>query len=316
MATFKVGEKVRFLHEKQEGVVMRIISAKMLEVLVDDFVEMEVAVSDVVKIDSAESVFKREEEDEPQEESFGPRVELPSSLAIVTKGREGADFFLINPTRDELLFSLVVRLKHKYRSLNSGVVAAGGQRLAGRLDLESFNHCSRIHLQVIRHPMDDSSTLRTPFVLEISPKGEIQGQKPTYMEDLKLEGYRFVLEEVKVEATAQESAPVAPSTHITADSFREVAEVVDLHIHKVVSNPMGMDSATMLKLQLDHFDRKITDALMAGRHEIVFIHGIGDGVLKREIHDRLRGFAFVKQFSLADPLKYGNGATWVEIRGI
>lgn len=306
---------MRFLHERQEGVVMRIISNKMLEVLVDDFVEMEVSVNDVVKIDSAEAVFKREEEVTPEEEFARPRIELPASMAVITKGREGADIYLLNPTRDELLFSLSVRLKHKYRGLNAGLVGPNQQRLAARLDLDTFDHATKIHLQVLRHSPDDTTSLRTPFILEISPKTDVRGQKDIYLDDLKMDGYRFVLEEIEVQETTPEVTNT-PTSHISAKTFTEVAEVVDLHIHKIVDNALGMDAAMMLKFQLDHFDRKITDALMAGRHEIVFIHGIGDGTLKREIHQRLKGFAFVKQFSLADPLKYGNGATWVEIRSI
>jgi hypothetical protein len=119
-----------------------------------------------------------------------------------------------------------------------------------------------------------------------------------------------------VEPVIEEETEAQTTSAIKASSFSDVPEIVDLHIHKIVKNPMGMDASTMLNMQLAHFDRKLTDALMNSCHQIVFIHGIGDGVLKREIHSRLAGFGFVKSYALADPLKYGNGATLVTIHGI
>ncbi len=50
---FKVGEKVRLLHHKGEGIVQRLISPTRIEVLIDDFYEMEVGVGEIVRINAA-----------------------------------------------------------------------------------------------------------------------------------------------------------------------------------------------------------------------------------------------------------------------
>ena len=46
---FKVGEKIRLLHAKGEGIILKLISPTRLEVLIDDFYEMEVGIGEVVK---------------------------------------------------------------------------------------------------------------------------------------------------------------------------------------------------------------------------------------------------------------------------
>jgi dsDNA-specific endonuclease/ATPase MutS2 len=42
-------------------------------------------------------------------------------------------------------------------------------------------------------------------------------------------------------------------------------------------------------------------------------HGIGDGVLRREIEKKLSTFNFIKGSRLGEPRLYGNGATVVEL---
>jgi len=87
---------------------------------------------------------------------------------------------------------------------------------------------------------------------------------------------------------------------------------VDLHIETLVSNPQSMDDSMKLKKQLDVFKQCLDSAVELGYRKLVFIHGVGVGVLKMEIHKVLRTYDNLT-FRDASISRYGIGATEVLI---
>ncbi|MCF6306905.1 MAG: Smr/MutS family protein [Flavobacteriaceae bacterium] len=87
---------------------------------------------------------------------------------------------------------------------------------------------------------------------------------------------------------------------------------VDLHIHQLTSSTRGMDNFDMLTLQLDTAKRQIEFAMSKKIQRIVFIHGVGEGVLKTELEYLLKHYDHLKFYD-ADYQKYGVGATEVYI---
>lgn len=85
---------------------------------------------------------------------------------------------------------------------------------------------------------------------------------------------------------------------------------VDLHIEKLVNSFKGMNNHDILTLQLDTARRQIEFATRKRIQKIVFIHGVGEGVLKAEL-DYLLGRYENLKFYDADYQKYGLGATEV-----
>ena len=55
---------------------------------------------------------------------------------------------------------------------------------------------------------------------------------------------------------------------------------VDLHIHQLVQNFRGMQNHEMLNLQIETAKRRLEFAIKNRIQRIVFIHGVGEGVLK------------------------------------
>lgn len=89
------------------------------------------------------------------------------------------------------------------------------------------------------------------------------------------------------------------------------ARVLDLHIEKLVKSTRGMTSGDMLEYQL-RYARTAIDAARAERHRrLIFIHGVGDGVLKDELIHMLKGYPRCRYFDAPFHL-YGEGATEVE----
>lgn len=87
---------------------------------------------------------------------------------------------------------------------------------------------------------------------------------------------------------------------------------VDLHIHKLVPSSRGMSNFEILNLQMDTAKRQLEFAMQKRIQKIVFIHGVGEGVLKAEL-DFLFGRYENIRFYDADYSKYGVGATEVYI---
>ena len=86
---------------------------------------------------------------------------------------------------------------------------------------------------------------------------------------------------------------------------------VDLHIHQLVPKTRGLDNFEMLNIQLDTARYKITFAISKKIQRIVFIHGVGEGVLRYELHRLLKEYEDQLKFYDADYQKYGIGATEV-----
>ncbi|ALJ04238.1 DNA mismatch repair protein MutS [Pseudalgibacter alginicilyticus] len=95
------------------------------------------------------------------------------------------------------------------------------------------------------------------------------------------------------------------------DRYEPTMEV-DLHIHQLVKSSRGMSNHDMLTLQLDTARRQLDFAISKRIQKIVFIHGVGEGVLKVEL-DYLFGRYNNVKFYDANYQKYGLGATEVYI---
>lgn len=95
------------------------------------------------------------------------------------------------------------------------------------------------------------------------------------------------------------------------DRFEPTMEV-DLHIHQLVKSYKGMTNHDMLSLQLETAKRQLDFAISKRIQKIVFIHGVGEGVLKVELEYLFGRYNNVKFYD-ANYQKYGVGATEVYI---
>lgn len=87
---------------------------------------------------------------------------------------------------------------------------------------------------------------------------------------------------------------------------------VDLHIQQLTNSTRGMSNTEMLNLQLDTAQRQLEFAIKKRIQKVVFIHGVGEGVLKEELNYLFRRYENVKYYD-AEYQKYGLGATEVYI---
>lgn len=82
----------------------------------------------------------------------------------------------------------------------------------------------------------------------------------------------------------------------------------DLHIEKLVKNHKSLSNFDILNIQTETAKKHIEFAIRNRIPKIVFIHGVGEGVLKSELDFMLGRYDNIS-FQDANYQKYGQGAT-------
>ena len=92
----------------------------------------------------------------------------------------------------------------------------------------------------------------------------------------------------------------------------QAAMEVDLHIHQLVAKSKHLSNFDMLTIQLEAAKRQLEFAISKRIQRVVFIHGVGEGVLRSELEYLFGRYDNVKFYD-ADYQKYGRGATEIYI---
>lgn len=107
-----------------------------------------------------------------------------------------------------------------------------------------------------------------------------------------------------------------PSDPVLSSIVRRNGNIleVDLHISELVDTTAGLSNADMLNLQIDTFRKVMDDNRNNKGQRIVFIHGKGEGVLRKALMKELANRYKGNDVQDASFREYGFGATQVTIR--
>ena len=98
-----------------------------------------------------------------------------------------------------------------------------------------------------------------------------------------------------------------------ADKIREnlspARSVIDLHIDKLTDHWQQLTNFEILTSQLNNFEKYYELAIAHKQATLIVIHGVGEGILRNEIHDILKLKKEVKSFVNQFHPLYGYGAT-------
>ncbi len=93
------------------------------------------------------------------------------------------------------------------------------------------------------------------------------------------------------------------------ENLSPARSVIDLHVEKLTDNWKNLSSFDILTLQLNTFEKFYELSIVHRQSQLIVIHGIGEGRLRDEIHERLRHKHEVKSFVNQFHPLYGYGAT-------
>lgn len=113
-------------------------------------------------------------------------------------------------------------------------------------------------------------------------------------------------------ATARANEPVTAQPSPVKKRSTEVPEL-DLHIEELVERPRGLSNSEMLRIQLEYFEMFMAEAMQNRWPKVVVIHGVGEGVLRAAVRERMAAWPHVSYHD-ASYTKYGYGATEILIR--
>ena len=122
-------------------------------------------------------------------------------------------------------------------------------------------------------------------------------------------------EELK-RAMLQKSEPQVAKKNVPGKKRERISPIVevDLHIHQLLETTAGMDNAAILSYQMDQFRETLEQYKNKKGQKIVFIHGKGEGVLRKEILKELKTKYSTYYVQDASFREYGFGATMITIR--
>lgn len=105
-----------------------------------------------------------------------------------------------------------------------------------------------------------------------------------------------------------------PQTLVKRENSKNGIIEIDLHIGELLDDTRGMSNSEMLNYQLDKFREVMEQYKNKREQRIVFIHGKGDGVLRKAVLDELKRKYPNCRHQDASFQEYGFGATMVTIK--
>ena len=341
----KIGDRVKFLNDVGGGIVTGYMGKNMVFVENEDGFEVPYPVSKLINVDDpslnrsepgiAKTTVEKPPRPEVKEQEGGRIIDGKDSpdfyFGIVpddSKNPAGGDvrFYLINDSNYLLLY----RYAH-YSAGSFNTIKTGEMQPNSRLELEvlgqdELNELPEFSFQII-YFIDNDKQLNQAIekVFKISPvkfykeksfpensfipRNALMFQITqhvlvTEMDKLTHDDFKKVVE------AKERTEPKVPVNKIV---IPEIAEV-DLHINELIDNPAGLSNKEILEIQKEKVENEMRWAIRNKVKRIVFIHGVGQGILKQEVARLLRSKFPKYAFQDASFKEYGFGATMVILR--
>ncbi len=244
--------------------------------------------------------------------------------------------FLVNNTSYQVVYSFAVCTNNEDAGLAVGYIYPNTEKLLNTVTRNEIDKWSSVLVQLLFHnktafkarlPIQQRIAIKSSFFTNIDKLKSLGGiNKHAFLITVvalnaiaKLEKQELfsMVDKYKKEKAPEVKRPIGferSGKYInSADDFFKILtnEIeVDLHIEELTDFFTGMSNGEIVEFQLEYF-RKCMDRAMASHiHKIVFIHGVGNGTLKRELLNELKNYKGIKIEDGAYN-KYGGGATQI-----
>jgi len=317
-----IGDKVRMLRGREEGVITRFLTGNMVEMEIEDGFRIPVLKSELVVVSPLEATrFRNESPVDPVKAPSRPDILANKGfyLAFVPQNDRDMAVHLVNNTDWELPFTVGEERGTRFQGLQTGVLKARAQLKLNQLySMEKFEEWPTFVVQALWF-RPGSATLRQPLLKRLKPRAQSFFKHKKTVPILNQNGHLFQVDEENdkpVEPEALRQQMLEPKGEaIEAISVERPSAIVDLHIEQLLPEGPGKRSTgELLELQLKTFEAKLEGAIANGMDEITFIHGVGNGVLRNELHRRLGKHTGVRFFEDAQKERFGYGATKVKLK--
>lgn len=346
----EAGDRVRFLNEVGGGIVSR-TEGSLVFVEDEDGFEVPVAMHEVVVVEKgrveaaapgrspveedkhhneaiSEPEAYHEELEEEGHDDFNPRL----YLAYIKTGNNQTETgklqaYLINDSNYYCSYLMSELGEDGFmHALHQGSMAPNSKLELDEQEAAALD--KRFHLQLLLYKKGKPYPALDPVSIVITIKARkfyrdnsfrandffyqpavlfplIKNELEQKMEALSERETRAIIRE-------KEAGSVQPEKKAKRKSTPELLEV-DLHIHELIDSSNGLTNGEILQLQMDKFHAVMQENKSAKGRRLVFIHGVGNGVLKNEIRKQLERKYKGLAYQDASFKEYGYGATMVLI---
>ncbi|GAA4430762.1 DUF2027 domain-containing protein [Pontibacter saemangeumensis] len=314
-----VGDRVRLMSGREEGIITRILDNNIVEVAIDNDFTIPVARREVVVIAKEEANYLKDDEDiQPAVKKVTAAPVFAAQgiyLALVHQSEELLAVTIINNSDYDVLFTSGEEREGKYRGLQNDRLTPKTTRVVTHYHLKDFEKWPGMLVQFIQH-RNGSPTLYEPVTKRVQFRANSFYKSKKTAPVLNKEAYLFQLDQKPVAVDTDKITEKLINATAQHESFKLQApeHEVDLHIEKLVDDYSGLSNSAILKIQLEKFQDSLERAIAANMHEIVFIHGAGNGILRKELQKVLSRTAGIRFFEDARKEKFGYGATLVKLK--
>jgi len=331
-----IGDKVRLVHGKEEGIIYAFLPGNVVEVEIEDGFRIPVLRNEVVTISPVEAqrmvksggVQTLAAQSDKIVSRSAVFAEKGIFLAFVSINDRAVTVHMVNNTDWILPFVATAWEESVSNGLAAGALQPRSSQKLSELQMKDFESWPTFDFKILYY-REGKHLLPQPLLKKLKCRAQSFYKSKAQAPVLAREAFVYQLDEesLKKEELAapadlsknlRESLMGDASVGKVAEqeklSLPKPANVVDLHIEKLKTDFSRLSNDEILKIQLGAFEDNLERAIANGMDEITFIHGSGSGVLRTELHRRLSKNQHVQYYKDAQKEKFGYGATLVKVK--
>ena len=313
---YKLGDFVRFVDEKMEGFVTRIIDDNMIGVTGEDEFEIPVLASKVTTVHGYTGAGSQKSEVTEQPAiATGDFKTRGVFIGVVSdaKANSVVHFHLLNDTSFQLLLTLTTEKQLAFKGEYAGIIAPGAAVKIYSAQLAELQLWPKFTFNVLFYT---TQNIAQPVPLTVEEKfkaKDFAGAKKT-LPLINQPGWLIQLDEPEMVIDAQQLKESFFKTTEEKAPADKPKQEIDLHIEKLRDDHEFLNGAEILRIQLQTFNKALDAAIVHQLPDVTFIHGAGNGILKHELHKLLSKNNRIQTFMDARKEKFGYGATKVILK--
>lgn len=309
---FKIGDYVRFIDEKREGYITKIIDDLTVGVTDTDGFEIPVAKGNLTYVhghhanaDTANNAMPAQQVDEKfAEDGIFLAVAEDNKASVV------AHFTLVNRSSYQLLLTLKTEKAGIYKGEFAGVIQPKASVQIYTANLGDLDNWPNFTFQTLYFTSGNKQPQKPLHVEKRFKSKDFSGSKNQITEINKY-GWLIRLDEPALVIDAQKLKESFFNVKEEKPKVAKPPQEVDLHIERLRNDYQFLTQTEILNVQLEQFQKMLDAAIVYQMPSIVFIHGVGNGTLRDHIHKTISKHPQVRTFMDARKEKFGYGATEV-----
>ena len=349
----KIGDKVRFLSEVGGGIVTGFQGKDFVLVEDADGFDIPMPIRECVVIETDDYNMRRKPGSsvpKPEEPVKPVKPEMPVIqrqpevrggdtlnvfLAYVPEDAKAMmttpfETYLVNDSNYYLYYTYLSAEGKAWKNRSHGLVEPNTKLLLEEFTKDVLNDMERVAVQLVAFKDGKTAAIKPAVSVEIridtvkfyklhtfSDSDFFEEPALVYdivTNDVPVKQVYVSAEDIQVALLQKKEVEKPRSQPIVKRSSSNGIIEIDLHINELLDDAHGMSNSEILNYQLDKF-REVMEKYKGKREQkIVFIHGKGDGVLRKALLDELKRKYSTCRYQDASFQEYGFGATLVTIR--